>query len=72
MLRLTKERVSRGWSRGELARLARMTPADVGKIESGRLRPYPSQLTKLAGALGVEDPASLMSAAAPDTAPAEA
>jgi ribosome-binding protein aMBF1 (putative translation factor) len=30
-----------------------MTPADVGKIEAGRLVPYDSQLRKLARALGV-------------------
>ena len=50
---LTRMRVARGWSRSELARRARMTPADVGKIEAGRLVPYDSQLRKLARALGV-------------------
>jgi len=50
---LTSMRVARGWSRSELARRARMTPADVGKIEAGRLVPYDSQLRKLARALGV-------------------
>ena len=43
----------RGWSKSELARQAQMAPGDVGKIESGRLLPYPSQLQKLAEALGV-------------------
>jgi ribosome-binding protein aMBF1 (putative translation factor) len=54
MMRLTKERQGRGWTRGELARRARMTPADVGKIEAGRLVPYDSQLRKLARALGID------------------
>jgi ribosome-binding protein aMBF1 (putative translation factor) len=53
MRRLTKERELKGWSRSELARRARMTPADVGKIEAGRLAPYDSQLRKLARALGI-------------------
>ena len=53
MLMLTREREQNRWSRSELARRARMTPADVGKIECGRLRPYDSQLRKLARALGV-------------------
>jgi len=53
MLVLTQERETRGWTRGELARRAKMTPADVGRIESGRLKPYDSQLRKLARALGV-------------------
>lgn len=56
---LTKKRNELGWSKGELARRANMTPADVGKIESGRLLPYPSQLVKLAGALGVAPEAAL-------------
>ncbi len=51
--RITQEREARGWSRAELARRARMTPGDVGKIEAGRLIPYDSQLRKLARALGV-------------------
>jgi ribosome-binding protein aMBF1 (putative translation factor) len=50
---LTSMRMARGWSRSELARRARMTAADVGKIEAGRLLPYDSQLRKLARALGV-------------------
>jgi ribosome-binding protein aMBF1 (putative translation factor) len=48
---LTREREARHWSRAELARRARMNPADVGKIEAGRATPYPGQLRKLAQAL---------------------
>lgn len=51
MLRLTAMREARGWTRAELARRANMGNADVGRIESGRLVAYPSQLVKLAGAL---------------------
>lgn len=50
MLRMTSEREARNWSKNELARRARMTPSEIGKIESGRLRPYPSQLKKIAAA----------------------
>ncbi len=52
-LRLTVLRTSRAWSRAELARRARMAPSDVGKIESSRMVPYPSQLARLARALGM-------------------
>lgn len=53
MLEITRKRSERGWSRAELARRAQMSASDVGKIEAGRLRPYPSQLCKLADALGL-------------------
>lgn len=53
MLVLTLKRQARGWTKSELARRARMTPGDIGKIESGRLKPYRSQLRKLARALSV-------------------
>lgn len=53
MLRLRLERESREWTRSELARRARMSAGDVGKIEAGRLIAYPSQARKLARALGV-------------------
>ena len=35
-----------------------MAAGDVGKIEAGRLRPYESQLRKLARALGVSPDAA--------------
>ena len=53
MFEITAEREKRGWTRAELARRARMSASDVGKIEAGRLIPYPAQLTKLARALRV-------------------
>ena len=52
MLLLTREREARHWSRAELARRAHMNAADVGKIEAGRVTAYPSQVRKLAKALG--------------------
>jgi len=51
MLILTRERLSRGWSRQELSRRARLAPGDIGKFEAGRLVPYHSQLSSLATAL---------------------
>ena len=54
-MRLSEERVIRGWSRAELARRAGVNASTVGLIESRRLRPYVSQLMKLANALGVRE-----------------
>lgn len=53
MKRMQQMRLERGWSRAELARRARMDPSDVGRIENGLMRPYPSQAVKLAHAHGV-------------------
>jgi transcriptional regulator with XRE-family HTH domain len=53
MTRLQELRESRGWTKAELARRARLNPSTVGAIEGGRLQPYPRQLIKLAKALGV-------------------
>ena len=51
MLRLTKERERRGWSKAALARSASLDQALMSKIESGRVRPYPTELRRLAEAL---------------------
>ena len=60
-MRLTQEREAVGWSRAELARQANMNAGTIGHIESGRLRPYPGQLSKIAAALGFAgDPATLL------------
>jgi transcriptional regulator with XRE-family HTH domain len=53
MLRLKVERVKRGWTQQDLAYHARMAASDVSRIESSRLRPYPSQLARLARVLGI-------------------
>lgn len=53
MKKLTELRQARGWSKAELARRARLAEGYVGKIESGRLVPYETQLRRIARALGV-------------------
>lgn len=53
-MKLTDLRVAKGWSKAELARKSGIVASDIGKFESGRLRPYPGQLKKLSEALGVE------------------
>jgi transcriptional regulator with XRE-family HTH domain len=58
MLNLTRFRLAKRWSRAELARRARIAAGDLGKIESGRLQPYDSQLRKLARALGIPSDAA--------------
>lgn len=50
-------RERRGWSQAELARRARLHPADISRIESGRLVPYDRQRRRLARALGVSEEA---------------
>lgn len=52
-LRLTHERLQRGWSKAHLARRARLDQALVSKFESGRAKPYPRELRRLAHALGL-------------------
>ena len=53
MLRLTIERQARGWNKTQLARKAGIQAGELGKIEAGRVQPYPSQLRKLGRALGI-------------------
>ena len=55
MKRITAHREQRGWSRAELARRAGLHPSQVGQIEAGRFIPYPSQLSRLAAALGLSE-----------------
>jgi ribosome-binding protein aMBF1 (putative translation factor) len=51
MLILERERRSRGWSRAELGRRARVDGSLLAKIEGGRIRPYEGQLRRLAAIL---------------------
>jgi transcriptional regulator with XRE-family HTH domain len=51
MKNLRAYREPRGWSQSELARRAGLHSTTVSLIETGRLSPYPGQLTKLAKAL---------------------
>jgi transcriptional regulator with XRE-family HTH domain len=61
MMRLTKEREARRWSRAELARRAKINAATIGQIEGRRLRPYDVQLDKIAAALDFEgEPSALI------------
>jgi transcriptional regulator with XRE-family HTH domain len=53
MLKLKLERLKRRWKQQDLAYRCGMHSADVSRIESGRLRPSPSQLQRLARALKV-------------------
>ena len=50
-MRLKQVRQDLGWSQARLSREAELCQATVCAIELGRLRPYPSQLLKLAQAL---------------------
>lgn len=52
MFLLTQLRLEKQWSKNELARRSKMFAGDVGKIENGRVKPYDSQLKKIAKALG--------------------
>ena len=47
MLRLTKEREKRGWSRTQLGYEARIHPATIGKLESAKIFPYENYKRKL-------------------------
>jgi len=66
MLILTRERLTRGWSRQELAARSRLAPGDIGKITRGILVPYQSQLERMAQALEWTGPASELLEEAPD------
>ena len=59
MLRVKYERLSRGWNQTALAYHVCMSVGDISRIESGRLRPYPSQLEKLSRVFGVDGAALL-------------
>lgn len=51
MLKLSAERMRRGWSKAELARRAKLDQGTMSKIELGRVIPYPVQLVRVASAL---------------------
>ena len=61
---ITSERMQHRWSRAELGRQARVHPARVGQIESGRVVPYDRELARIAAALEWEsDPRVLLTEA---------
>jgi len=51
MLRVTVERERRGWPKRELAQRAHLDQSLIGRVESGRMKPYPGQLSRIARAL---------------------
>ena len=51
MLRMKLERLRRGWNQTKLAYLARTSGPEISRIETGRARPYPKQLKRLAKVL---------------------
>jgi transcriptional regulator with XRE-family HTH domain len=53
MFKLTAERQRRNWSKAKLAQRACIDQGTISKIESGRVRPYPKELHRLARALGI-------------------
>lgn len=59
MLRLKAERLRRKWTQTDLGYHARITPAEISRIETGRLRPYPRQAERLARVLEIA-PADLL------------
>jgi ribosome-binding protein aMBF1 (putative translation factor) len=62
MFVIKAKRLERGWSQQDLAFFARMTAADVCRIETGRMIPYPSQAARLANVLAVKPEELLQSA----------
>lgn len=53
MLKITRLREGRGWSKLELSRRTKISPADITRIEQGRFIPYPGQLRRLAKVFGI-------------------
>jgi len=49
--KLKWQRLHRGWRQADLAYRSRLSVGDISKIETGRMRPYPSQVSRLAKAL---------------------
>ena len=50
---VTEYRKALRWSQSKLAAMSGVHATTISQIESGRLKPYPAQLAKLAAALGV-------------------
>jgi transcriptional regulator with XRE-family HTH domain len=65
MRMLKKARIQRGWTQQTLGVRARMTSAEISRIETGRLLPTPAQITRLARALRLA-PAALLTEVSSD------
>lgn len=57
---LEKARREAGMTKAELSRASGVQPNVITWAEAGRFLPYPVQLEKLASALGVADPTTLL------------
>ncbi|MBV7509492.1 helix-turn-helix domain-containing protein [Bacillus sp. sid0103] len=53
MLRITFEREKIGMSKAELSRQAGLDQSLISKIESGRIKPYPSEISRISHVLGL-------------------
>ncbi len=60
MMKLTKLRTRKGWSKAKLARAAEIDQGLLSKIELGRVIPYDKELKRLGTVLGVSDFRSLL------------
>lgn len=52
---MTKIRLDLGWSKQKLSFRSEISPSDIGRFESGRLKPYDNQLRRMALALGIDE-----------------
>jgi len=52
--RMKAERIRRGWNQTELAAKSGLSGADISRIESGRMVPYPIQAVRVAKALRIQ------------------
>ncbi len=53
MLKIRAERRRRGWNQTKLAYISGVNIADISKIETGRIVPYPGHRKRLAKALRI-------------------
>ena len=53
MRNVKAERLRRGWTQTDLGARARLAASVISQIESGRFRPYPGQLKRLARVLNL-------------------
>ena len=52
--RIRFERRKRNWRLEDLSHLSRVSAADISRIETGRMIPYPTHAKRLAEVLGIE------------------
>jgi transcriptional regulator with XRE-family HTH domain len=60
------ERLRRKWTQTELAARCGLSTSDVSRIETGRLRPYPVQVSRIARALRLSRVQLFVDAAGPE------